>query len=719
VSGSLGTGFRLGLALVGLLVLSVAPGRAALASSLRAYPRLEVFGAGLLRDLVSLLPPLAGLALLLLVAGSLRASPRGRLARHLVRGAAILAAPLWLFAGGAAEFRIQRGLDPSWFDFQLAIGDFDFVRSSLQVAFYRRHWIPSSLCLAGLIALLVVARRFWRAPAEPADARFAAGFASATCGAYALAALALHPGARLFRSLPDVSVVGASFTTFFAPLSSRPGNAMLGVATLIERAEERPGSHADGAALLGLPAPPPSGVFEPHPFARSLSFDGPERALATGAVAAEPARAAELLAALDRLSLAIFEQPREPVVVWQVMLEGFRADDVRALNPSASPEVTPFVNRLYERAASGDGVIASKSTWQAGVRTAQALAALLCGLGTLPYTLALGRDLGPLPLRCSSDLLVDSGFEAAFYYGGRTSFDNMDGFLRRQGFSRITGRWQLPAGLPSIFVGVTDRALVQAALEEARDAAADRARTIVVMSVTNHLPYDSPPDLPPIVAERAQLAAARLSSSAQPDDRARLATLSYSDYAVEELYRGLEASPLGARSILLVLGDHSTSDAFLWPLGPSEAAHARVPFAIVLPPAFVRASASPVAVVARAREVDVELARLPLSQNDIPALLLALLARSPELASLPRDRRWHSMGGMTTSPWFSAPRREAVLLGVNSRSELFFIGPDSNRVGPLCPTPSIARAEDLEAGCSELRPVRSLLTWFLRSARSR
>ena len=212
---------------------------------------------------------------------------------------------------------------------------------------------------------------------------------------------------------------------------------------------------------------------------------------------------------------------------------------------SAAAEIAPFAERpLCVGRAHGEGnVIVGKRVWQAGARTAQALSALTCGLGTLPYALAIGRDLGPLPLRCLPDVLTDSGFDASFYYGARPSFDNMETFIRLHGFSRVVGQWQLPRSLPIASWGVSDLALFDAVIAEANDFD-DRPRYAIVMSVTNHMPFVAPADLPSAVADRVDAALARVPNSAGKDDQARLRTYSYTDYAVGHFIDGIEHSAL-------------------------------------------------------------------------------------------------------------------------------------------------------------------------------
>ena len=60
--------------------------------------------------------------------------------------------------------------------------------------------------------------------------------------------------------------------------------------------------------------------------------------------------------------------------------------------------LTPFLTRAVQPDTASTASFSSAH--QSGVRTAQALSAVVCGVGALPFHLALGRDLGALPLRC-------------------------------------------------------------------------------------------------------------------------------------------------------------------------------------------------------------------------------------------------------------------------------------------------------------------------------
>ena len=76
------------------------------------------------------------------------------------------------------------------------------------------------------------------------------------------------------------------------------------------------------------------------------------------------------------------------------------ADDLHSLNPAAPSSLHPFVNGLSER----PDVLSGRKMFQAGVRSAQGIAAMTCGVGTLPYNLSIIRDLDAIPRHAKDPL---------------------------------------------------------------------------------------------------------------------------------------------------------------------------------------------------------------------------------------------------------------------------------------------------------------------------
>ena len=110
---------------------------------------------------------------------------------------------------------------------------------------------------------------------------------------------------------------------------------------------------------------------------------------------------------------------------------------------------------------------ASSGAFQGGFRTAQSLSSLHCGVGSLPFNIAIARDMGHFPLRCLPDVLSDGGFDTRAFYASDLAYDSMLEFFRYHGVEG-TQAADMPAGLPiGSWRGVSDRALYDQALAHA------------------------------------------------------------------------------------------------------------------------------------------------------------------------------------------------------------------------------------------------------------
>lgn len=500
------------------------------------------------------------------------------------------------------------------------------------------------------------------------------GFGATTVLGFGCALVPLDPHMRVFRTISDRHIVGEPFVNLFAGFGRSQENVRLGMKGLIERAQFSPSQSRGGEALLGLPTPlSPTVDCNAHPLARALPVGGVEAARpnAAGHHPLDP-DAAHVMELLDRLSAELYAERSFPIDVWQVMLESFRGDDIHAISPSAPRALAPFMNSLYESAEKGEGaVLAVRRMWQAGSRTSQGLSSYMCGMGMMPYGLSLTRDFGPIPVRCLPDVLADASFDGTFFYGGNPSFDEMDTFFRHHGMREIVGKLNLPLSSPTSEGGVSDRALVAHAAEIAAKTAGDRGRYFLLMSGSNHVPYGRPDDLPDEIVERVRALQQTPEYQGTPDDVARLRTYAYADLAMSELFehvgRNLE------RSIFVLGADHATADPFVWatPHRNMQAAHALIPFVIVLPDPLVARTAHPDTVREIVRQLNAALDHHAWSQNDVPSFLLALLSHSPGMKAMAPELRFHTLGGERTSPFFTPPRPEAKVVGIDCVAELF------------------------------------------------
>lgn len=707
---SLQSGAWLGLTTLAVETLAIFPGRytsGRLASQL-GQSIAETTVAGIFRDLSDILRPF-GLALgvVLAVALFLRAK---RPLRILFIALGVAGFILWFTSSATAEFKVQRGVDATWLDVQIA--SHATGRSSTIAGFLgcRRHWLPGLISLGALAPLVVFLRR--RARQWELGNRFAVlgGFAGVTLLSSLLALAPLDPHLWMFSTIADRHAVGEPFVNILAGFGRSQENVRLGMRGLIETTTFPPST--GGEALLGLPHVErrTDADCSVHPFARSFTEDGvePERLGATGHHPVD-ADTQAVLVLLDQLSAALYENRKQPIDVMQIMLESFRADDVHGITPSAPRALTPFVNSLYE----ADNVVGFKNMWQAGSRSSQGFSSYMCGLGTMPYGLSTTRDFGALPLRCLTDVIADAQFDTAFWYGGNPSFDEMDPFLRRHGVRDITGHQQFPADAPVGQEGVTDRYVFADAASHLLPKPVDRARYTLLFSASNHVPFMRPGDVPAEVDAQVDALAHDPAFIGGKEEIPRLRTFAYADEALGELYAKMK--PRHDRTLFVLGADHATSDPWAWetPNRDKQAGLARIPFAIVFPEPLIAASAHPDDVRGLVHALNDAVNGRAWSQNDTPLFVLTLIGHAPGMRALPRSKRWHTLGGERTSPYFS-PLHGAKAQGIDAMSGLFGEDDEGHSLLPAEKAAFVTKPEELFTSSPSLTPVAASMGDFLR-----
>lgn len=702
-----------GLTTLALLALALLPSRLAVAMRLRGgtlFERATRAIAGATLDLSAVILPIA-LLLLIVVALAFLAPRAKHLWQHL--GAPLLALPLcfglYVITVMEQEVKAERGAFTTMHEIVEGVGQASFVEGSLGFARYERIWIPAVACTA--LALLLLVNR-WRAARDAALVPWrgwAAGLVGVLfAGTLAAPAAVAAQGALSPRFTP--AALGDPLTSLLeTAVDLAQDRAPLAPSELLLQQTFAPDEAKIGAARMGWPPrhAPSTQPCPPHPHARPLDRE-----------AEPPPAGARLLAALEAVSAQLFEPADANVALFQFSLESFRADDLHALHDVVPRGLHPFVNGLYEGAP---GVLASRRMFQAGVRSAQGLAAMTCGLGTLPYNLSIIRDFEAFPLRCAPDLLAKANFQARFFYGSDPGFDGMSTFLQQHGVSELVTQDELPPTLPKgAWSGLTDFAVFDEAVKRVSADAPQRPQYALVMSLSNHSPYTPPEDLPKSVLERMERALKEAPNRATVDDRRRLLTHSYLDAALERFFRGLDDSRLAERSIVVLMADHSTGEDYVW--GPedvdheTDAAKTQVPFLIVIPEAFLARVKDRGALEAALAEAQRELEAQPLSQNDVPAMLLALLKHHPGLAALPKEERWHTLGGQVTSPYFQpGGAKESFLVGINGVDQLYALDAQGTRVGAYEDAIFLRTKAERAVVTPRLIPVAATLVDVLRA----
>lgn len=704
-------GFLSGLTAVVLLFVAAFPAR--LAGALRGwgslFGKLEKSLAGTLMDLsavVLVITPMV--AIMTLLVPLLLRFARGPRWQRL--GGVLWAFPfgfaLWVLTVVAQEVKSERGSFPTMFDLLEGGTNASFVEGTVGFLRYERIWFPAAV---GSVLALIVLAIVWRRPVGEVGPwkkwaiGLTAGLGSGAAGVLLLA-VTLQSLANRFSAAalgdPMTGLVESTADIFRHQGPATPRDLVL-------TAELPAIAINEGAGLLGWP---PSTPGRSHPHPRTLE-------LTTEPMTSDP-RGRALVVAFENIGKALFVEGDPSVAVFQLSLEGFRADDVHALNPVAPKEIAPFTTSLYD---GSEGVLTSRKMFQAGVRTAHCLGAMTCGIGTLPYNLSFIRDLHPFPVRCTSDVLAESGFAHSFFYGGDGTFDDMHVFLKEHGFSQVVTQAELPKELPKgTWDGVTDFAVFDEAVKRVAEGVKSGPQFSLLMSLSNHSPFTQPEDLPPQVLARVDLALKTAVNRADADDRLRLITFSYTDAAVERVFGQLDTLGIAERSIVVLMADHSTGHAYVWGKSDPEtdAAKSQLPFALVIPKAFLARARDPIALGVALKEAQALIEEAPLSQNDVPTLLLALMKEHPSVKALPEAARWHTLGGQVTSPWFKpGGSSSSYILGINGVSELFALDRKGERVGSYEDSVFLKTRADRYRVTPRLIPVTATLIETMKSAK--
>ncbi len=690
-----------GTALV-LTAASVAPARwlLALEQGNGARARGLFFAGGLLCDLATVGPVVAlGLLVILFGVSASRTLPRKRrLDRAASIAFAVVLVSLALLHNTATLFRIQRGVFPGPLDARQGLAAPDFLLSELPEVLGGKFLVAN---LAALLVVLLVARRararfLWSEgpPVRPVVALVVTvatflllGLGSRDANAYCAR---LHNGGALLSPAStwlESLVAGQK-------IDGTPSELRRLVSSFVGTSKEV----EEGARAMGYP--PATEVrlrdaeanvdCSDHPFARPL----------------EPVETPIGLAARN-VSRELFRGESKPIIVFHVSLESVRADDIAALEPRAPRGLTPFLTRVYE----GEGSAAAfRHAHQSGIRTVHALSAIQCGVGALPFHLALGRDLGNVPLRCMTDVLHDAGFHGRAFYGHELAIDDMSTFLRYHGLE-LHERGELPRTAPrGVWGAVTDGPVFDAALAS---AARDKdAQYNFVLTMTHHTPYTEPEDLAPAV--RAEVDAICAERGLTGENCARLRTLRYSDLTLARFVEQIEASEDAARTVIVFAADHTTHQWVPWGETEKPDGISGIPLVVWLPRAFRERVVDRSAFEESWKQLRGMAASRPISNTDLPALMLSLLADAPGMRELPVEARWHTLGGQATSSTFHPPLGDGALFGIDAHAQLFAVDSAGEKRAFGIEMDTLRTRDDMLAPAASNRGMLALWGSFLR-----
>ncbi len=623
-----------------------------------------------------------------------------------------------------SEFKVERGVYPSWFDLNNAQGG-----TGVGVGYLKLALRPALLAAWAALAFATLLLSEWMRRRQ-STLRTWTALILVIVGAAGFSDQLRYAWMMVSSRLPSIlsaRVTDSPLAAFVRKKKQATTDSYYGVTALLTGLDATETKRAaEGFALLGLDPRAPARLedcaLRPHPLAESMDRPPLPRS--------EFGRS--LQRALHELSASLFDGTTTPIHIHQILVESFLAADFASLGSKLPAHALPFWNGLISRSSeAGSATVVAKNMRQAGVRTSQALSASFCGLGTLSHQLSMGRDLQSIPLRCLPELMGDAGFVSEMHHGYRPEFDLRTQFFkdRQMDFWHIRRIPLQKSALSSFWdgdFGISDRKLLEFSLTRATRELGSRSTYTGILTLSSHRPFVVPEDMPKADLRVADTITDELPPkvASRPLTRERLRILRYVDGALREYFDGISRLPKTSRSITIAVlyGDHSHSDADLFAgaagRSPSEnlAALSRIPFLIHIFPESLRQHPRRKQVFESVERLNRLLEKEPISQNDLPRMMLALLSRSSPFRSLPTERRWHTLGGQTLSaharPAEAAP--EAVTWGVDGSSRAYFIGKDG--------APHLSQLQDPMDGPESIRtsnvfqPISQALTlWLKRS----
>ncbi len=228
----------------------------------------------------------------------------------------------------------------------------------------------------------------------------------------------------------------------------------------------------------------------------------------------------------------------KPANVVVIMMESFSARFTGALGSPAG--LTPEFDLLADR-----GILFERA-FSSGTHTHQGVYATLTSFPNLPgyeYMMKLmeaNQDFSGLPT-----LLDRQGYQSIFLYNGLFSWDNKEGFFRQHGVGRFVGTsdYVNPTFVDPVW-GVSDHDVFTRANEEFRTMAEKGPFLGIVLTLSNHAPFNLPDPLP----------FPRLRTG--DDLEGRFNGMRYADWALGEFFRQAAGEKYFNNTLFVITGDH-------------------------------------------------------------------------------------------------------------------------------------------------------------------
>lgn len=194
--------------------------------------------------------------------------------------------------------------------------------------------------------------------------------------------------------------------------------------------------------------------------------------------------------------------------------------------------LTPYLDSLYQQSLSFNHF------YSAGIHTNHGIYSTLYSFPAIMKRNAMKGSVIPVYSGLPT-VLKDNGYNNLFFMTHESQYDNMNAFLRTNGFDEIYAQENYPSEKVVNSFGVQDDFMYQYALPILNE----KAKTgnpffSVLLSISNHPPYVIPPYFHP--------------HSEKPEDQ----IVEYADWSIKQFMQAAEKQPWFDNTIFVFLGDH-------------------------------------------------------------------------------------------------------------------------------------------------------------------
>jgi phosphoglycerol transferase MdoB-like AlkP superfamily enzyme len=243
-------------------------------------------------------------------------------------------------------------------------------------------------------------------------------------------------------------------------------------------------------------------------------------------------------------------------VIMVALLESLRPSETGyfSKDKGASSSLTPHIDALVRHG------IVFYNAFSTGSVTRGAQEAVLCGyLGSRDTSLMRGSAVASLDCLTQA---VASESETFWYHGGDARFDQQAGFWSSQGVKNLMALHDFSTTAVRTSWGIGDETFYRAAgerLESLRSSSQSPYLLGMVLSLSNHIPWELPQDYPIEFDARRQVAHPSYLTSA------------YADHAFGDFVQTLKKTGTWADTLMIVSSDHGNQ------LTPSQNLYADLP----------------------------------------------------------------------------------------------------------------------------------------------